>query len=48
MWVHKKHHICEKDFILNPLTSSCKNSKYLASIIVNSVIMYDEIIDAEG
>ena len=28
-----KHHICEKDCILNPATCICKNSKYLASII---------------
>ena len=26
---------------------SCEDGKYLASLIVNSVIMYDEIIDAK-
>ena len=31
----KKHHVCEKDHIWNPATSSCKNGKYLASIIDN-------------
>ena len=46
--IAKKHHICEKDYIWNPATCSCKNGKYLASIIDNSVIMCDEIIDAEG
>ena len=28
-------------------TCSCKNNKYLESIIDNSGIMFDEIIDAE-
>ena len=41
----QKHHICEKDYIWNPATCSCKNIKYLASIIDNSVIMCDEIIE---
>ena len=43
----KKHHICEKDYIWNPATCSCKNGKYLASIIDDSVITSDEIIDAD-
>ena len=34
----KKHHICEKDYIWNPAPCNCKNGKYLASIIDNSVI----------
>ena len=42
----KKHHLCKKDYIRNPATGSCKNGKYLASITDNSVIMFDEIIDA--
>ena len=41
-------HICEKDYIWNPATCSCKNGKYLASIIDNSVITCDEIIDTES
>ena len=41
----KKHHIWEKDYIWNPATCSCKNGKYLASIIDNSVIKCDEIIE---
>ena len=43
----KKHHICQKDYIWNPATCSCENGKYLASIIDNSVITCDEIIDAK-
>ena len=42
----KKHHICEKDYIWNPATCSCKDGKYLASIIDDSVITFYEIIDA--
>ena len=43
----KKHHICEKDYIWNPATCSYKNGKYLASIIDDSMITCDEIIDAK-
>ena len=42
----KKHHICEKYYILNPATCICKIGKYLASIIDYSVVTFDEIIDA--
>ena len=41
----KKHHICETDYIWNPATCSWKNSKYSASIIDDSVITCDEIIE---
>ena len=34
----------EKDYIWNLPTYSCKNGKYLASIIDDSVITSDEII----
>ena len=37
--------MCEKDYIWNPATCSCKNGKYLASIIDDSVITCDEIIE---
>ena len=37
----KNHYICEKDYIWNPTTCNCKNGKYLANIIDNSVIMCD-------
>ena len=43
----KKHHIYEKDYIWDPASYSCKNDKYLASIIYNSVTTFDQIIDAE-
>ena len=35
----------KKDYIWNPATSSCKNDKYLASIIEDSVITCDEVIN---
>ena len=37
--------MCERDYILNPSTSSCKNGKYLVSIIDDSKIMCDRIIN---
>ena len=43
----KKHQILEKDYIWNPAPCSCENGECLASIIDDSVIMCDEIIDAE-
>ena len=44
---HKKH-ICQKDYIQNPATLSCKNGKFLASVIDDLVITSDKIIDAEA
>ena len=41
----KKHHICVKDYVWNPPTCSCENDKYLASIINNSVITCNAIIE---
>ena len=42
----KKHHICEKDYIWNPVTCSCENGKYLVSIIDDNLVMKcDEIIE---
>ena len=41
----KKNHVCEKDYIWNPAECSCENGKSLASIIDDSVIMFDEIIE---
>ena len=41
----QKHHICEKDYIWNNATCSCKNGKYLASIIEDSGIACDEVIE---
>ena len=37
----------QKYYIWNSSTCSCENGKYLASITANSVIMCDDIIDAE-
>ena len=39
--------MCEKDYIRNPASCSCENGKCLASIIYNSVVTCDEIIDAD-
>ena len=47
LWECKKRHVCEKDYIWNPATCSCQNGIYLASIIDDSAITCDEIIDAE-
>ena len=35
----------EKYYIWNPATCSCKDSKYVGSIINDSVITYDEVIE---
>ena len=43
-----KNHICEKNYIWNPATCSCENDKYLASIIDDSLITHDEMIDANA
>ena len=41
----KQYNMCEKDYIQNPATCSCENGKYIGSIIDDSLIMSDEIID---
>ena len=41
----KEHHLFEGDYTWNPAAYSCKNGKYLASIIDDSVIACDEIIE---
>ena len=43
--VSEKHNICEKEYIWNPAICSCENGKYLANIMDNSVITYDEITE---
>ena len=43
----EKRHVCRKDYIWNPATCSCKNRKCLASIVNDSAITWDEIIDVE-
>ena len=44
----EKHHACEKDYIWNLSTCSCKNGKYLGSIMDDSAITCDEIIGTEA
>ena len=44
----KKHHLCEKDYIWNLATSSCKDGTYLASTIDNLVITCHIFIDADA
>ena len=41
----KKCHVCEKDFVWNPATCNCENGKYLASIMDDSAIICDEIVE---
>ena len=42
----RNHIISEKDYIWNPFTGSCQNGKYLASILDDSAIKCDEIIQS--
>ena len=42
----KEHHVCKKDSIWNATTCECKNEKHLARMIDESVITFDEIINA--
>ena len=41
----KKHSVCKKRLYWSPGICCCKNSKYLASIISDSVITCDEIVE---
>ena len=41
----KKYLIREKDYIWSPATCSCENRKYLASILDDSMITWNEIIE---
>ena len=42
----KKRHVCEKDYVWNPSTCNCENGKYLASIMDDSVIICDGVIES--
>ena len=42
----KKFHVCEKDYVWNPDACNCENGKYLASIMDDSAIMCDEVIES--
>ena len=44
----KNIHVCEDDYILKPAKCSCKNGKYLATIIDDSAITWGENIDAKA
>ena len=47
MWLQISKKTCvQNDYIWNPSTCTCEGGKYLESIIDDSVIMCDEIIDA--
>ena len=43
----KKHHICEKDYVRNPATCKCENEINLVSIMDDSTIFCDEIINVK-
>ena len=45
-WECKERHLCQEDYVWNPVTYSCENGKYLASIMDNSAIMCDEVIES--
>ena len=42
----KRGNICEKDYVWNTAKYNCENQKYLESIMDNSGIIWDEVIDA--
>ena len=42
----KKRHECEKDYIWNLSICSCENGKYFASIVGDSAITCDEVIES--
>ena len=44
--VCKKRHACEKDYAWTPSTRNCENGKYIASIMDNSVITCNEVIES--
>ena len=42
----KKHHLCEIDNVWNVATCNCENGKYLTSVMDDSAITCDEIIES--
>ena len=42
----KKHHICEKEYVWNPVSFNCENVKYLAIIMDDLVITCDDVIES--
>ena len=45
---YKKHYICENDYVWNPATCNCENGKYLASIMGDSTIICDKVIQPQN
>ena len=45
-WCECKKHVCGKDYIWNPATCSYENGKYLTSIMDDSAIVCNEIIES--
>ena len=47
VWVKtlEEHYVCKKVFFWNPATSRCKNGTYLGSIIDDSVVLCDRVIE---
>ena len=41
----EKHHICGKNYVWNSATCNCESGKHLASIMNDSAIIYDEVIE---
>ena len=45
----QENNICAKNiYIWNPITCTCENGKHLESIINDSVVIFDGIIDGYG
>ena len=44
----KKRHIYEKNYIWNPATCNYENGNYLASIMDDSAIICNEVIDVDA
>ena len=42
----KELDVCEKDYVWIPATCNCENGKYLASIMYDSAIICDEVIES--
>ena len=40
-----KIHICDKEYVWNPSTCICENEKYLESIMGDSAILCDDVIN---
>ena len=40
-----KIHVCEKEYFCHPSKCNCENGKYLANIMDDSAIIYDEVIE---